>query len=456
MKRKILLVVSLSVLLSVAFCSCARVGVAFSNNESNTESGGEATGNYTPIAIYDFSEYLDREGFDTDTGTYAWEKYKYEGKPVEDCCQIMYGDGLLGGTTHGWTDYFGYTIETWTKWNYDLRSRKFYTSIPLENLDSPYGITFEDDIRAVLTKIGIENTVIDNFVSDQGDEGVMTLQSGTDFSITLTDNDKKPDIISKYRYVVEYTESYYDKESSKDITRYVSFSFEDETCALGSLGLYIESRRENENDRFAQNLDSYGFDETFFANGRNTILNYDLSYKQDGETVKKLYGDWILDESDGTRYYIDGELLGAEIIERTDGGCITNSVRIYAKSPFYAFGPPADIDSRTPVSRTVNSLGIYINVIDDFVSDEGNGGIMTLYSNESKSLTVTDCSLMSDPDQYEYRYKIKYTQTYDSTQDGVEKTVTRYVELLYEDEESELGAMVVYIEEIYQSVDQNL
>ena len=463
--KKFLFLISVIIVLSIFLGSCDLVQLLDQINKnndteesSNIESESEAEIGYTPAAIHGFSEYLDHEGFDhtrlEGTSTHGLEKYKYEGETVKDLLLISYADGYNGWENFAESDFCGFWASVRQDWRHVVSKNRFSAYVQLENLDSPYGVTFDDDIHAALKKIGIEEDVIENFVSDDDNQGVMTLQRGSNFSLTLSDMEKMPESAqtSRYRYAIKYTESYtLDKTTPKDIMRYVSLLFSDENSALEVLTLYIESCYERESDEFSQYLDDFGFNEGIFGNEFDIIEAY-KAYGHDGKTVKELYGDWILDESDAVRYYIDGDLFGAEIIkDGTNDEYIKESVRVYGNSPFDLLYPPSGM--ATYISLSIKSIGFDVDVIDNFVSDEGNEGVMTLYSDESKFLTVTDHSLTPETEQNEHRYKVTYKQTYESLYEGRKRTVTRYVELLYKDEVSLPGSVTLYIEAAYDSIE---
>ena len=134
MKKRIMILVSLTVVLSVFFSSCARINMdntQSSEIESNMASDTESDTEYKPTAIYGFSQYLDHEGFDRSmfigSSTSGIKKYKHEGKTVSNV--QMYLDGPKGFQNVGDSGFCGFVASSRSEWNYTVSSMRFYTHI---------------------------------------------------------------------------------------------------------------------------------------------------------------------------------------------------------------------------------------------------------------------------------------------------------------------------------------
>ncbi len=198
----------------------------------------------------DFSEYLDIEKFVQGLSQRDFislmGKYSYEGIPLSEGMGLMHYDGPDGGGCQAVDKYFGfsndYTVAEDEKTA--TYSNRFYTGIPLDGLTLPYGITFDDDLSAVLQKLDFNIDPEKDFASDMENAGTMTLQRDDGVSLTLINCLLLPGLSGKplFDYELRYTEKYQATRSDgvlADVTRSVILSFTDENNKLGKFEMSV-------------------------------------------------------------------------------------------------------------------------------------------------------------------------------------------------------------------------
>lgn len=201
-----------------------------------------------------FSVYLDEEGFVPPMHQLKLmdmlENYRYEGESVTDLCGKVFMDGHYGGGVSGYATNFGYNnnfilhkTETGRR---AMASNGFYTQVPLEGLAQPFGIPFGTTLTAILQELGIYIDPEKNFVSDRGNEGVMTLYVVGSESLTLTDNLRLPEESRQgnWRFQLTYTSSYPSEQRGGDavVKRVMLMQFAGENNQFSRLemGVYEE------------------------------------------------------------------------------------------------------------------------------------------------------------------------------------------------------------------------
>ncbi len=126
-----------------------------------TTAEGKLNSDKTLPLLNSLSEYLTYEGYtgtDQETLTAIVSKYSYQGTSLPELLPGTVYDGFdnSGGTT-GSNGMFGYHWHFSYPENGDsVRYNNFHTTVPLDGLTLPFGITFDDTFSDVLKKLGLE------------------------------------------------------------------------------------------------------------------------------------------------------------------------------------------------------------------------------------------------------------------------------------------------------------
>ncbi len=204
--------------------------------------------------IFGFSEFLDNETFipGVSQGDFMdhIEKYTYNGEKLEIAgfhYDSRYGGGMgFNGSYYGGRN--DYTVTDDEK--YAIYSNSFYTLVELDNLDLPYGISFEDTLADAFAKIGIDKDPYEGFVSDEDEAWIMTLRDDGKTKLEFTNYKLMPGESGKalYDYELKYSETYQTVRADgreATVTRYVKMSFNDEEGnVFAMVQLYVEERYE--------------------------------------------------------------------------------------------------------------------------------------------------------------------------------------------------------------------
>lgn len=223
MKRCVVFALLIACILTLAACE--------------TTSGRDATSAYYP-----FSRFLDQENFVPELGQAAFKeqigKYRYQGRNLDSEGGYFF-DGASGGGYRVVNDIFrlqnNYTVTD--DGAFAEYTNTFAASVPLTGLSMPYNIRFNDTLSAVCKKIGIRFDPSTDFVSDNGNEGVMTLYK--DGGVTL----EVHKLSDKYR--LAYSETYDSTRSdgrAVTVTRSVFMNFSETDLQLSLFGAYVTEK----------------------------------------------------------------------------------------------------------------------------------------------------------------------------------------------------------------------
>lgn len=199
--------------------------------------------------INDLSEYLDTMGFTPSMwqGTLfdLAESLMYEGKNIHDAAPGCFYDGKYGGGYRSQGSRFGFANDytrsedgaSATSYNY------LYTHVPLEGLDLPLGITFDDNLSTLMYSMGLDPDI--RFDIDA--TGVTTLHDDGTACLTLTDFAKKPDTPenNKFTFNLNYTETYEVTLTDgriADVTRTLSMSFSGSEDTLSFISMSVQMK----------------------------------------------------------------------------------------------------------------------------------------------------------------------------------------------------------------------
>ena len=194
-----------------------------------------------------FSAYLEQEHFVPELSQGAMidqmTKYSYQGTPIGEICICFHYDSANGGGYNAFGEDFGYLndySQTSDGKHADYRNR-LYTKLPLEGLTIPLGITFADDLRQVMEKLGYPIDPLTEFSPDYPYDTLMTLYRDEDATVEL--KDYADSAVTTFSYELRYTETYsYLRSSGKTIatvTRHVILRFAPETYQLSYLELEV-------------------------------------------------------------------------------------------------------------------------------------------------------------------------------------------------------------------------
>lgn len=207
---------------------------------------------YTPVdlsenfTINEFAEFLDNEHFvpDIDQGDFVDQigAYQYQGQPLSSILVGSWVDGLGGGGFYGGGKFFylkNYFFQRpWE--NFATYTNQFHTDAPLEGLELPYGIDFEDTLEEVLKKLGV--TIDPDCRYFNSKAGNLTLYSAGKEQLQLI---KKDD--DQYIHTLQYTHTYkitdpQEPALTREVTRFVKLSFLLENQQLGRVELSVSEK----------------------------------------------------------------------------------------------------------------------------------------------------------------------------------------------------------------------
>ena len=138
-----------------------------------------------------FSQFLERENFVSGVSQGEFKEqlndYRYEGTPITDIVHGFFIDGEWGGGYYASCDLFGFCNDYKAENGNVNYTNQFWTKTPLDGLQLPYNIGFDDSLTKILRKIGIETEPYDNFTADASAQTDMTLFSKGNTKLILRD-----------------------------------------------------------------------------------------------------------------------------------------------------------------------------------------------------------------------------------------------------------------------------
>lgn len=205
----------------------------------------------------EFSKYLDDMQFVPGLSRADFisllEQFRYKNEKITDVVMGVYYDGPHGGGWQGRTEQFeiynDYKVsEDNTSATY---SNCFYTKVPLEGMELPYGISFEDSLDDTFGKIGIRVNINSDFIPDNDTDTYMTLYGKDGESFVLQDLRRtKEHVEYELPYRLVYTEKYSDKQKNGklvSVERMVKLYFRDgntgENIVLGGVEISVIENR---------------------------------------------------------------------------------------------------------------------------------------------------------------------------------------------------------------------
>ena len=216
-------------------------------------SGTNSNWTYRLADVTGFSAYLDTMGFvpgisQRDIRNLE-ETLVNQGDNANYSGMGCYYDSQYGGGYAAQSEYWGVSndykrAEDGTS---ATSTNRLYTYIPLEGLELPYDITFTSNLSGVLQKIGFSTDPYNNFVSDAGTPGVMTLHNDGKVCLALTDFSQKPNVPenNKSTFNLQYMETYEVTLTDgriADVTRTFSMSFSGNENTLGHVSMSVQTK----------------------------------------------------------------------------------------------------------------------------------------------------------------------------------------------------------------------
>lgn len=247
MKKWMALILLLVCLIILTACNAA-------GDVDDTQPDLPATGQQETLhSCAPFSVYLDEKNFvpgmtQNDLISQA-EAYSYSGKAAIEHVPGIFWDGPRGGGLDMNGELFGFSnsFEASEDNTYADYSNRFYTTVPLEGLQLPYGITFADTLETTLVKIGIDTGEVE---SAQTRAGTVTLCEEENSTLQLTSfvlPDELPGVAenpggAQYAYELKYTQTYQTVRPDgrqTNVTRSVVLSFNAGSSQLGLFEISI-------------------------------------------------------------------------------------------------------------------------------------------------------------------------------------------------------------------------
>lgn len=210
----------------------------------NEQAGVLSADEYGDI-LTTFSAFLDGEGFvcglTQGQVTGIADRYAYEGRTIHKTIAGFHWDGTDGGGWKCMGELFGVSNE----YRSGVYTNSLYTSVPLEGLTLPFGITFDDALSAVLGKLGLAVDP-DELVPDRENGLCMTILSRDGRSLTLTDFFRAPVADYAFRWELTFTEKTLvtNGGSTTAVERRIELNFTNETKGIVMLTMTVtETRR---------------------------------------------------------------------------------------------------------------------------------------------------------------------------------------------------------------------
>ncbi len=241
---------------------------------------------------------------------------------------------------------------------------------------------------------------------------------------------------SEYEFTVGKATMRYHSECGtfNDITNDRSLTLSDEQKARVN---QILQKNENEapviiND-FAEYLDKMNF---VSGVSQKDLCEMMKKYTYEGKRITDVLDGANFVAPNASGYSANGDHFGFKneyrIVLSESKENSTNS--FYTKVELGGLTLPYGITFEDTITDVFEKLGIEKDPKEDFVVDPDctNGTAMTIWKNENSSLTLYNLSLTTAPVDFEHRYKLEYTETYQEQKDGKTVTVTRSVEFYIE------------------------
>ena len=138
------------------------------------------------------------------------ESFSYNDKSLMDILSINHYDGPNGGGCFGGDDLFYISNDYNTSDITRTCTNYFKTTVSLDGLDLPFGITFNDTLDTALEKLMIDFDVQSDFSADDPNAGIMTLYKDESSYLKFVNHLFVPSNNGPpaYNYTLQYSETY--------------------------------------------------------------------------------------------------------------------------------------------------------------------------------------------------------------------------------------------------------
>ena len=177
------------------------------------------------------------------------------------------------------------------------------------------------------------------------------------------------------------------------------------------------------------------------------------AYRYNGTALSKFLSGWHYDGASGggwsastVSFSFLNDYTKTEDLEYAN---YQNS--IYTKVPLEGLMMPYRVSFDDTLEDVLEKIGVDVDVQTGFVSDEGNVGVMTLYSDKRESLKLTNGDLLPNVSvKEEFTYQLTYTECYEvSLTDGRTDSVTREIVFSFAGESDTLHSLKIRVNECY-------
>lgn len=249
MKKRIAFILTLVCILAMAACGQEPV-----EDDGNVGISAQPPIQRQPAihACEELAQYLDHMHFvpQLSQGDLMdqMEQYTYNGKTALELSQGVFYDGPHGGGFDGSGELCGFhnSYQTTEDGQCATYANSMYTRVPLEGLELPLGITFDDTLQTVLHKLQLD-------ADPQSIQGTRNLCSDGDTVIALTTNELLPSIPGiagetenlQYACRLEYTQTYETTRGDIDpaeVTRMVTMYFKEGSGRLAYFEMSVKER----------------------------------------------------------------------------------------------------------------------------------------------------------------------------------------------------------------------
>ena len=188
--------------------------------------------------------YLDSEGFVNGLSQARFcdliDDFFYQGKCIRELVNEMNYDGELVYGLEATGELFGYGNDyTENEYRtYAYSTNYFYTSVNVDGLTLPRGISFGDTLGEVIAKLSGTNA-FSEFVADEGSYIEMTLYVSGDMVLTLNKASGDKSYTLNFRHTSKFEDSY---GNTVFATRSVTFDFDSQNQKLVNLKIRMQDR----------------------------------------------------------------------------------------------------------------------------------------------------------------------------------------------------------------------
>lgn len=265
---------------------------------------------------------------------------------------------------------------------YYVETDRLYVSYKIDSVEYSFSCTFsevmfivrwEDD--GLVVKDLMDNKIVELYQGDRGLQGYITCKNEGDnksigiyISVRTTDN-------AKINFNVFQLSA-------------------NETSPMGTPDVNFKP------DNFSIYLDNNKF--THFLSLKN-FISLVGRYRYEGTRIEDMV-ERVYNNDDGLSVYSHEDLFGYS--------WEPSEKHFYTSVPLDGLYLPSEITFEDDITTVLQKLKIEMDPYTDFVSDNYETGMMTLYSDAFSSLKLIDCKLINNENLKNYSYMLSYTEDY--------------------------------------------